>query len=86
MEETIDNIINNLFLKTDKIHNFVREELKQLSTFVAYESFLIFDGEYYTQISGVAMGSPLDPTFANAFLCHFEKKWLSESPVWSIDV
>ena len=46
LEETIDNIINNLFLTTDKIHNFEREELKQLLTFVAYESFFIFDGEY----------------------------------------
>ena len=26
------------------------------------------------------MGSPLGLTLANAFLCHFEKKWLSEFP------
>ena len=24
------------------------------------------------------MGSPLRPTFANAFLCHFDKQWLSD--------
>ena len=46
LEETIDNIINNLFLTTDKVHNFEREELKQLLTFEAYESFFVFDGEY----------------------------------------
>ena len=80
LEETIDNIINDLFLTTDKVHNFEREELKQLLTLAAYESFFIFDGEYYTQIDGVAMDSPLGPTLANAFLCHFEKKWLSECP------
>ena len=74
LEETIDNIINDLFLTTDKVHNFEREELKQLLTFAAYESFFIFDGEYCTQIDDVAMGSPLGPTLANAFLCHFEKK------------
>ena len=28
LEETIDNIINDLFLTTDKVHNFEREELK----------------------------------------------------------
>ena len=50
LEETIDKIINNLFLTTDKVHNFERKELKQLLTFAAYESFFIFDGEYYTQI------------------------------------
>ena len=81
MEEPIDNIINDLFLTTDKVQNFEREELKQLLTFAAYESLFIFDGEYYTEIDGVAMGSPLGPTLANAFLCHFEKKWLSECPV-----
>ena len=26
------------------------------------------------------MGSPLGPTLANAFLCHFEKQWLSDCP------
>ena len=27
------------------------------------------------------MGSSFGPTLANAFLCHFEKEWLSECPV-----
>ena len=81
LEETIDNIINDLFFTNDKVHNFEKEELKELLTFAANESFFIFDGEYYTQIDGVAMGSPLGPKLVNAFLCHFEKKWLSECPV-----
>ena len=81
LEETIDNIIKDLFFTTDKVHNFEREELKQLLTFAAYETFVIFDGEYYTQIHGVAIGSLLGSTLANAFLCHIEKKWLSECPV-----
>ena len=81
LEETIDNITNDLFLTTDKVHNFEREELQQILTFAAYESFFIFDREYYTQIDGVAMASSLGPTFAKDFSCHFEKKWLSECPV-----
>ena len=40
LEETIDNIINDLFLTTDKVHKFKREKLKQLFTFTTYESFL----------------------------------------------
>ena len=62
-------------MTTDKVHNFEREE--QFLTFAAYESFFIFNGEYYTQVGGVAMWSPLGPTLANAFLSHFEEKWLS---------
>ena len=80
MVETIHNIINDLLVTTDKVHNFESEELKELLIFAAYESFFIFDEDYYTQIDGVAMGSPLGPTLANAFLCHFEKKWLLECP------
>ena len=55
LEETIDNIVNDLYLTTDKVHNFEREELKQLLTFAAYESFFISDGEYYTQIDGESL-------------------------------
>ena len=46
LEETIVNIINDLFLTNDKVHDFEREELKQLLTFAAYKSFPIFDQEY----------------------------------------
>ena len=27
------------------------------------------------------MGSPLGPTLANAFLCHYEKEWLNSCPI-----
>ena len=32
------------------------------------ESIILFDNKYYSQIDGVAMGSPLGPTLANIFL------------------
>ena len=41
-----------------------------------FESFFIFDGKFYEQCHGVAMGSPLAPILANAFMCHFENIWL----------
>ena len=53
LKESIDNIINDSFVTTDKVHNFEREE--QFLTFAAYESFFIFNGEYYTQVGGVTM-------------------------------
>ena len=31
------------------------------------ESLVLFDGKYYKQIDGVAMGSPLGPAFPNIF-------------------
>ena len=32
----------------------------------------------FTQVDGVAMGSPLGTSLANAFLCHHETKWLHD--------
>ena len=39
------NIINDLYLSTEKVHNFEKHELKQLLMFAAFESFFVFDGE-----------------------------------------
>ena len=36
----------------------------------------MFDGQYYDQIDGVAMGSPLGPVLTNTFMCDFEEKWV----------
>ena len=41
-----------------------------------FESFFILDGKFYEQSDGIALCSPLGPTLANAFMCHFEKIWL----------
>ena len=45
-----------------------------------FESFFVFDGKFYEQCDGVAMGSPLGPTLANVFMCHFENIWLENCP------
>ena len=37
-----------------------------------FESFFIFDGKFYEQCYGVALRSPLGPTLANVFVCHFQ--------------
>ena len=44
------------------------------------ESLVLFDGEYYKEIDGVAMGSPLGPTLANIFLSNHEQIWLKNCP------
>ena len=40
----------------------------------------MFNGKFFYQIQGVAMGSPLGPLFANIFLSHHEQKWLDNCP------
>ena len=36
----------------------------------------MFEGKFYDQIDGVAMGSPLGPIVANLFTGYHEQKWL----------
>jgi len=58
-----------------------RSVLHKLLEFATKKSHFIFDGQYYDQIDGVAMGSPLGPVLANIFLCHFEEKWVMNGRV-----
>ena len=57
-----------------------KSEICYLLQLATSESSLIFDNILYKQVDGVAMGSPLGPTLANAFLCHYEKLWLDSCP------
>ena len=79
MIKELNFIINqevNFFKNVDKVNNLSKEECKQLLSLATKESCFMFDNEYYQQIDGVAMGSPLSPTFANAFLSYHEQTWL----------
>ena len=40
----------------------------------------MFQGQYYQQVEGAAMGSPLSPIVANIFMKHFEKEALETAP------
>ena len=51
-----------------------RKTLKKLLGICTQESHFQFNGKYYDQIDGVAMGSPLAPLFANIFMDEFEQK------------
>ena len=78
LEETIKNCVNDLFSNNFYSGKLSRKDLYELLKLAATESSFIFDNKLYKQIDGVAMGSPLGPTLANAFLCHYEKIWLNE--------
>ena len=79
LEETIKNC-GQLFSTNFYSGKLSRKTLYDLLKIATAESSFIFDIKLYKQIDGVAMGSPLGPTLANAFLCHYEKIWLNECP------
>ena len=55
-----------------------KQELKQLFYFATKQTHFIFNNEYYDQVDGVAMGSPLAPVLANLFMGYHECNWLSK--------
>ena len=54
-------------------HGFNRKEMKYLLTLCTQQSHFCFNDEYFDQIDGCSMGSPLGPVFANIFMAEFEK-------------
>ena len=73
LDETIDICVNQLFENTDTVEDFRKSELKQLLSLATKESYFIFNSLLYKHIDGVAMGSPLRPSLANAFLSYHKK-------------
>ncbi|XP_057292667.1 uncharacterized protein LOC130621400 [Hydractinia symbiolongicarpus] len=78
LHETIDININEI--ESNCIDGIPKKDLKHLHTLATTESIFVFNGVYYKQIDGVAMGSPLGPTLANIFMCHYENIWLKNCP------
>ena len=59
----------------------IKRQITEMLSLTTKESIILFDMTFYTQVDGVAMGSPLGPSLANAFLCHHETKWLNDCPI-----
>jgi hypothetical protein len=54
-------------------HHF-EDDVLALFKHVLIYTYFCFDGQFYEQMDGVAMGSPLSPVIANFFMEGFEKK------------
>ena len=80
LSETINICCNVLFRGKPLVDGLTQSEFRQLLTLATTESLILFNGNYYQQIDGVAMGSPLGPTLANIFLGQNEVKWLNDCP------
>ena len=77
--ETIELILDLAFpVGAETFHELSRDELKSLLIYCTQKSHFQFNGEYFDQVDGVAMGSPLGPLFANVFMAHFETKHMED--------
>ena len=55
-----------------------KNELQQLFKFATSSTHFLFKGNFYDQIDGVSMGSPLGLVLANLFIGYHERNWLQE--------
>ena len=75
LAETIDIAVDLLFEKNPGF-KISKADLRKLFQFAASGTHFMFEGKFYDQIDGVAMGSPLGPVLANLFMGYHEQKWL----------
>lgn len=78
LSETTKIILDKF--NSSNFYNIDSNTMKKLLDFSTTESCFIFNGDIYNQIDGVAMGSPIGPTYANIFMSHHESIWLDECP------
>ena len=72
LQETI-NITANLLEKNNLLGDVSKETMIELLLLATSNVQILTDDGYYTQIDGVAMGSPLGPYLANVFLAQYDK-------------
>ena len=80
LEETINICTNLLYNNIDVIESINKSEFENLLSLATQESYFMFNKSLYKQKDGVAMGSPLEPTMANAFLSFYEIKRFGQCP------
>ena len=77
LDETVEISLQTKLYSLPDPPSLPRHVLKDLLLFATKKSHFVFDGDYYDQVDGVAMGSPLGPVLANIFMCNFEEKWVA---------
>ena len=55
-------------------------QITSLLDFCLTHTYFLFQGKYYEQVQGAAMGSPISPVIANIFMEEFEVKALTSFP------
>ena len=82
LKETINIILDKLFPSPTTLFNgFNVQNFKKLLELAVIDTHFMFNGEVFKQKDGMAMGSPLGPTFANIFMCYLEERFLNDCPV-----
>ena len=80
LQETIQICLDSLFRENPTFLGFTKALFRSFLELAVNNTFFLFNNNYYQQTEGVGMGLPLGPTFANIFMCDFERKHISSCP------
>ena len=71
LKETLEIVLNSLFRNSTTIHCLDKQNFKELLNISTKGIIFLFNGIYYKEVDDVAMGSPLDSTLGNTFMCFY---------------
>ena len=80
LKKTIDLCVGNLFKDRTHLDNLSKNPFHMLHTRTMSESLILLDEQFYKEHDGVAIDSPLGPTFCIVFLFYHENIWLQNCP------
>ena len=73
IDATIDIIIQHIYEFKEIGTRITKNEMREFILLCAKNVHFTFNGETFTQVDGVAMGSPLTPILAGIFMVELEK-------------
>jgi hypothetical protein len=82
----VSSVVVSLFTRVpikdtmDLLGRYFEEDFLRLFPHVMTTSYFSFNGQFYEQIDGVAMGSPLSPVITNFYMEDFEERVLDLAP------
>ena len=77
------NIVQQRLTKDPTLTQRTQMSIPQIVTLLEFclkNTYFLFQGKYYEQVHGAAMGSPISPLIANLFMEEFEAKALQSAP------
>ena len=80
LKETAGIVTKYVYSKDSVCTPPIPEKIFTKLLLLVTEGNFLFNGEFYKQIDGLAMGGPLGPSLANFFLAHLEKTRISKCP------
>ena len=76
-------IVNNRLQQDNTLPQRTAMSIPQITSLLEFcltQTYFLFQGKYYKQTQGAAMGSPISPIIANIFMEEFEVKALQSFP------